>query len=221
VVGGGDRGVRAVAVEVTRGEELLRDDRVRAAVAGDEVLRADQLLVAVRGGEVLARGALAVPAGDLLVAELAGLPVRPDAGAVGALRVLGPDAGVDGADDQVLAGVPDAPELVPRAAGLREPEELRRRDRVGVLDEVRLDRDDAVLRRQRGRLVVRQLRREAVDREAVVVQLLAAADLRELRVVAGFPGAAALLDVSRVLVDLLALLLPRRGRSPGPPGCGA
>src|SRR5207247_3401407 len=118
VAGRRARRVRAVAVEVTRREELLRDDRIGPAVTGHEVLRADELLVAVRGGEVLARRALAVPAGDLLVAELPGLSVRADARAVRELGVLRPDAGVDVADDHVLAGVADPAELVPRAAGL-------------------------------------------------------------------------------------------------------
>ena len=80
--------------------------------------RADQLLVAHRGVERLARLALAVPAGNLLVDELA---VRRVA-LVGEALVLGPDARVDDADDDVLAR---ADAVLTRAAELL-PEPARR-----------------------------------------------------------------------------------------------
>ena len=79
--GGG--GVGAVAAVVARRVELLRQLRLDAGVAapaGVVVARADQLLIAVAAGEGFARRALAVPAGDLLVASLpsfVALPLTP------------------------------------------------------------------------------------------------------------------------------------------------
>jgi len=81
--------VGAVAVGVTGRVELVGEELVDGGVpapAGVVVLRADELLVAQGGVELLAWGALAIPAGDLLVDELAAGVAVADAG------VLGPDA---------------------------------------------------------------------------------------------------------------------------------
>ena len=107
VAAGGAGGVRAVAAPVARRVEFARQLRVDAGVAapaGVVVARADQLLVAVRGVELLARRALAVPAGDLLVVQLAVLgalpllPVRSEK-----LGCSGQIAAIDDADDDALA----------------------------------------------------------------------------------------------------------------------
>ena len=92
-----------MTVVVPRREKVALGDPVDAE-AGVEVLGADQLLVAVGGIEVLARRALAVPTGDLLIAELPADAARVGTRAVAEAGMLGPDARVDDADDDVLAG---------------------------------------------------------------------------------------------------------------------
>ncbi len=99
-------GVRPVPVVVTRGHELpgpLRLDSGVTAPGGVEVLSRDELLVAeVRVprtvGDDLGGLALAMEARDLLVDEL------PVCVSVGEALGLRPDARVDDADDDVLAG---------------------------------------------------------------------------------------------------------------------
>ena len=194
--------------EVTRGVELRRELLVDASVAAESgvvVAGADELLVAVGGLELLALLALAVPARNLLVEELAiGVAVR-DA------RVLGPDAAVDDSDDHVLAraagllGAAGAAELVPQSVGVGEAEERRRRG--GVEGESLVGRDGQHVGQSghlggRGR---REPSREAVERVGVAVDLGPAAGPIQGRVVL----ATEVTDVSPNLrarrVDLLAL----------------
>src|SRR4026209_148041 len=92
---------------VARRVELEREQPVDLGVSALTrvlIARADQLLVAVRRRETLTRCALAVPAGKLLVRELAVLRrIAVRAGAVGEAQALRPGASVDHADDDVLA----------------------------------------------------------------------------------------------------------------------
>ena len=213
VAAGGRRGVRSVAVVVADRVELpgpLGIDAGVAAPGGVEVLGADELLVAHRGVERFAGGALAVPAGDLLVGELAVLGgVAVLAGPVREAQALRPDARVDDPDDDVLAGAADAAELIPEAARRGQAEEVRRRRRVDRVELVRRDRRDARLGGQLGRLGLGQLRGEAVVRVDVAVELRPA-DRGHGRVVLALEVARVGDDVAGVRVDLLALL-GRRG----------
>ncbi len=179
------------------------DARV-AAPAGVVVARADQLLVAVGGVELLAGRALAVPAGDLLVVELAVLGgVAVGAGAVGEARALGPDAAVDDADDDAFAG---GAGLLPEAVAARQAEEVRRRRRVERARLVLADRQHAGRHRQLGGLRLGELGGEAVEGVAVAVRLeVARADAGEHRVVATRQVADVARDRRMVRVDLLAL----------------
>ena len=124
-----DGSVRAVTAEVTRRIEFPGQLRVDAGVAAPprvEVLRANQLLVAVRRIELFAGHAPAVPAGDLLIVQLAvlaGVAVRPRA--VREAQALRPDAAVDDADNDVLALAPSAAQkpsgpLRPRKSGVED-----------------------------------------------------------------------------------------------------
>ena len=89
-----------------------------------EPLRTDDLLIALRRRERFARRTFAVPAGNLLVAELAALPAIPvGAGAIGEALVLGPDSRVDDADDDALARVLDTTGVIPQSAELVQSEE--------------------------------------------------------------------------------------------------
>jgi hypothetical protein len=205
------RGVRAVAVVVADGVELPRPvgvDAGVAALARVEPLGADELLVAHRGDEVLTGCALAVPAGDLLVGELGRRRVagRTVEEAVGEAERLGPDAGVDVADDDALAGALDAAELLPQPARRIEPEECRCRGRIGRALLVGRDRQHAGRPDHRVGLRRRQLRGEAVVRIHVVVELVGPADLRDGRGVLALEEARVGDDRTRVRVDLLARL---------------
>ena len=209
IAAGGGRGVRAMAIGVARRVELvgeLRLDGCVAAKASVVIARSDQLLVAVRGIESLARRALAVPARDLLIrqlAVLAGIAVEPSA--VGEARVLGPDAGVDDADDHALAlglGIPEA-------GGACEAQEVRRAAGVELEDLIARDRQHAGRLRQLLRLVFGQLGGETVEDITVVVELAAAAHAVEQLVLARAQVGQVAGDVGAVGVDLLAL--GRRG----------
>src|SRR5207244_8983013 len=111
------RRMRAVTVVVAYRVEFpwaLGGHRLIAAPARVVILRADQLLIAHRRIELLAGGALAVPAGNLVIAQtlvLVAAAIR--ARAIGKAQAFGPDAGIDHADDDAVAGVIDAAELVP------------------------------------------------------------------------------------------------------------
>src|SRR5207342_48154 len=111
----------------TRRDELGVHDRADARVVEAS---GDHLVVAGRGRKVLARLADPAEPGDLVRVRVA---VRAVDLAVGERGVLGPVAAVDVADDDVLAGaraepaLVHAPELIPEAVGLVEPEERGRR----------------------------------------------------------------------------------------------
>src|SRR3990172_4645517 len=103
------RGAMPLIVPNTAAGPVPVDDRVaaqRAARPGRvEVLRPDELLVAVGLEEALAVHAPAVPAGDLLERQLAVLGgIAVEARPVGEAERLRPDARIDDADDDVLAG---------------------------------------------------------------------------------------------------------------------
>src|SRR6185503_9977720 len=122
----------------------------------------------------LARGALAVPARDLLVRELPArrsgrVALRVDA--VAEAERLGPDAGVDDADDDVLAGVLEPAELIPEPARGGQAQERRGRRGVAVAGLRRRHRQDVIARRELVGLGGRQAGGEAVEAVRVVVEL--------------------------------------------------
>jgi len=124
--------------------------------------------------------------------------------------VLGPDAGVDDADYDVLARVLRAAELRPQAsARLGEAEERRRGRGRRLLKRVLRDVDDARQRGQLRGLLLAQLGCEAVERINVVVELAGPNGGSGICMLAVQVGDV-LRDVSRVRVDLLTL--GRRGR---------
>src|SRR6185369_3379508 len=133
----------------------------------------------------LTDGALEVRAGEILVDALcrrriAGIALAVDA--VAEAQRLRPDARVDVADDDVLAGLPDAAELIPQTARSRQAEERRGRRGVHRLDPLLRDRDDVRVGGEPVRLARGQASGEAVERDGVVVELRAAVRL-ELGVV--------------------------------------
>ena len=177
--------VRAVAAVVARRVVLpgqLRVDAGVAAPASVVVLRADQLLVAVGGGELLAGDAPAVPAGDLLVAQLAVLgAIAVQAGAVREARVLGPDAAVDDADDDVFTGASDTAELLPQAAGSTQSQECGRGGRINIGHLVRGHRDDTRMGGHLVRLLEGHCGCKTVEGVIVAVHLAAARPVPALR----------------------------------------
>ena len=199
-----------MATGVARRVVLIREARRDAGVAaetGVEETCADQLLVAMRGVEGVARGALAVPARNLLVRQLAvlgGVAVGP--GAVRKTQAFGPDAGVDDADDDAFTFG-----LRPGAAGCRQAKEIGRRRGVEDSHLVLRDRQHAAVQRQRCCLLRRQFSSEAAEGIVVAVQLArnahtaqrAILPLRQIGRVAD--------DIRAVGVDLLALV--RLGRA--------
>ena len=197
--------MRAVAVGVARRVELVREVGLDAGIAAKtrvEELRADQLLVAVTGGEGFARSALTVPARNLLVAELGVLgAIAVDVGAVGEAGVLGPDAAVDDADDNVLAFGFGSPE----SDRPGQAEERRRTGRVHLANFILRDRKHTRHLRQLLRLGRGQIGGEAIENVTVVVELAPPAHGLQHSILAG--GEIALVACHRrsIGVDLLAL----------------
>ena len=203
-----------VAVIVARRNELVgqhgKHARV-AAVAFVVVARADQLLVAVAAVERGAWLALAVPARDLLVTQLAVLgAVAVGAGAVGKARMLGRDAAVDDADDDVLA-------LhawhVPQPFGFGDAQEVGRRGGGELAQFVAHHGGHTGCGGQLGGLRLAQFGREAVVGVDVAVGLARATDGGQrgvvlLRQMVGVGG-----HRRRVRVDLPAFLRLRGGKS--------
>ena len=197
-------GVSAVTVEATRRDVLeVRD----GAGPRDEVLRRDHLLVTHRGVEGLARCALAVPARNLVVVELAGFAVRVGARSVAEGRVLWPETGVEHADDDVLAYRAG---LRPEAVRPGESEKPRSRKRIDEILRVGRDGDHVLHGPELLSLRLGEDGREAVEHEVVVVKLVSTSDLPESLVMFAVEVADVLLNVGRSRVDLLALRRLRR-----------
>ncbi|OPZ54716.1 MAG: hypothetical protein BWY91_01497 [bacterium ADurb.BinA028] len=153
-----------------------------------------------------------MPPGDLLVGqETLRCRVAIGINAVGEAQRLGPDAGVDDADDDALA-LEVAAGRRPEPAGgcVVQAEERRRRGRVTLTQFLGRDGHDAGSLGQGARLSPSELGGEAVEREQVVIELCRPTHLVQSAVVG--PG-----EVGRVLrrgrcrgVELLARLGLRR-----------
>ncbi len=161
VAGGRRGGMRPVAVVVTCRVELIGVGPDEEPVRLEHLPSAQQLVVAGEGHVVrVVRG----------VAELArhrGDRGRPVGAVVGERGVLRPDAGVDDADHDVLAG--EATGV--GAAPCGEPQELAAAVGRWLPHLVFEDVQDALLRPDRVDLLRRQNGGVAVERDRVVVQL--------------------------------------------------
>jgi hypothetical protein len=148
--------MRAVPVVVPRRARLL--GRVQRAIGrlvpGEEVPRTDEFLVAGRGVEVAAFLALSLP------------PRRdgPEPGVVVA-RPLRPHARVQHPDNDVASCV----QLWEQRVRAVQAQELGRPGGVQLVPHLRVDQQDAWLRRQRLRLPMRQSRRVPVHQCVVGV----------------------------------------------------
>ena len=198
--------VGAVTIRVAWRIEVGGKGRVDAGVAteaGVVVARADQFVVAVGGGKGLARGALAVPAGDLPVVQLTvrgGVAI--DAGSVREAGMFWPRAGVHDADDHVFAG------RAGRAVKAGRPGEAQkcwRRRGVQLTNFVFAHRQYTRRLRQLLRLSLGQLSGKAVEHVSVVVEFLGTADAAQQRVLARRQVAHVAVDLRVVRVDFLAL----------------
>ena len=182
-----------------------------AAPALVVVLGADQLLVAHRGVEFFAGGAFAVPAGDLLVAQLAILgAVAVEAGAVRIAQALGPDAAIYDTDDDVFTTATDPAELIPQSAGISQAEEGRGGRSVEGLQLVRRHGQHALNRSHLSGLLGAQLSGEAVEAVGVAIQLLPATGFGKSAGVLAIQIRHVVDDFRAVRIDLLTLL--GRGR---------
>ena len=201
--------MRAVAAEVARRVVFPRQLGVNACVASPtlvEVLRANQLLVAVGGREGFAGRAFAVPARDLLVAQLAAfgiIAVAPRA--VGEAGVLGPDAAVNNADDDVLTGAAHAAQLFPQAVCFGQAEECRRSGGVQRAHFVGANGDDAGHRQHFCCLRLGEVCSKAVEGIAVAVELACATDGGQGLILAAFQEGGIFDDLRAERVDLLPL----------------
>src|SRR5450756_2277898 len=113
VARGGRGGVRTVALVVTSGVVLVRGLTTHQAVRGEHLAGTDQLVVAgERRVERVLRGVAEV-ARRVRRRVLEGDGGRGERPVVGEARVLGPDAGVDDADDDARTGVALRPDTAP------------------------------------------------------------------------------------------------------------
>ena len=199
--GGGGGGVGAVAVVVAGRAELGLPAAEPAAVV---VPRPDDLVVA---GDLLLGGAGALVA----LVGAAGGPLLVDDGLVGAgfgqrgeAGALGPEAGVDDADDDALAGVGRVAELLgPGAAVAGQAQEVGRGDGVEGAPFVLPDAAHA-----RGPLDAGLLRRGQGGREAVEGRLVHGDGLADAgpphdrRPIGADPSAGGLLPAGRITRQL-------------------
>ena len=194
-----------VAIGVARRDVVLADDAVLPEPV-EEVARADQLVVAVAGLPALAGLADAVPGGwrgviDAMAIGRVAVPVL-EVVLIREARMLGPDPGVDDADDDILAGQPG---IGPQAA-VRVVQTEERAAVVGglVVQAVRRDRGHARGVEQLRGLLAGQDGREAVDGIGVAVDLLGlgGADRGE-QVILALPGVLDVaLDLGAVRIEL-------------------
>jgi hypothetical protein len=134
--------------------------------------------------------------------------------------MLGPDAGVDDADDDILAGLALTAELAPDAAARVETEERRRVVGRRLRQRVAPDRDDVLRGLELGDLTLAEGRGKAVERVLVVVDPGSADRLGD-RVMARPQVPGVLLDVRIALVQLLTRCGLRGREAADPPAVGA
>ena len=193
--------MRPVAVAVASRLVVVGGDELPPE-AFEVVPGTDQLVVALMLGELLAFDAAAPPVGW-----------HGNAGTAGERLALGPDAGVDDADDDARARTRVAAELRPEATGPGEAEELGRDRGGGLGKRVLLEGDDAGRCSQVARLLARQLDSHAVVGDRVVVDL-GGTDARQGGIVLRHDVLLPSLHGRRIRVEL-APPLRSRGRETG------
>ncbi len=202
--------MRAVPVFVPRGQVIIGNDGggigAQAVEAG-----ADQLVVAIILGELLPRDAFPEPiAGRRAVGQIAFAAVASGVAKiklVGEAGVLGPDAGIDDADDDVFAGRILAAQLIPETATVGQAQEVGRIIGFREASFVGPDMQDVGTGRQRGRLGSGQLSGKAVEADVVIVEFaIYGANLDEGVIVAAVEIGHVAFHVTAVWIDLLAFL---------------
>src|SRR5688500_3110689 len=142
-------------------------------------------------------------AGDLLKEEV---PVRV---AVAEALAFGPDTGINHADDDALASagillVSQTAELIPKAVRSIQTEKSRGAGSVQLQGFIFVHRHDTSLFRESCGLLRGDFGSEAVEGESVGIQLLAAADFGQSRVMFGFQVADIFHHIRGEWVDLLS-----------------